>query len=217
MSDDAVKAVLGILALGAAVVVLKAAWAWAATHVLVLGLGLGGLALLIVVTVGVASVGRAAPRGELYASPAQGTVAAGWAGAADCTLDDFTAASPRGFEEMCRALLERDGFSDALRVGGSGDLGADVIAYDVDGRKVVVQCKRHSRPVGSRDLQTFNGTARPVHRAKIAVFVGLNGFTAPAVKFARQQRIHLVDRAALERWGAGEHLYDVLDIAAAAA
>ena len=210
MSEDAVKVVLGILALGAAIVVAKAAWAWAGAHLLLLGIGVGGLAVLAAVTVGVTFAGRAG----LPGGPAPQAVTAATAG---YTLDDFAASSPRGFEEMCRSLLDRDGFSDARRVGGAGDLGADVIAYDEDGRKVVVQCKRHSRPVGSRDLQTFNGTARPVHRAKIAVFVGLSGFTAPAVRFAHQQRIHLIDRAALERWGAGEHLYDILGIAAAAA
>lgn len=208
MSEDAVKVVLGLLALGAAIVVAKAAWAWTTAHLLFLGIGVGGLAVLAVV--GVVFAGRAG----LPVGPTRQAVTAA---TADYTLDDFAASSPRGFEEMCRSLLDRDGFSDALRVGGAGDLGADVIAYDEDGRKVVVQCKRHSRPVGSRDLQTFNGTARPVHRAKIAVVVGLSGFTAPAVRFAHQQRIHLIDRAALERWGAGEHLYDILDIAAAAA
>ncbi|PJN25475.1 restriction endonuclease [Kitasatospora sp. CB02891] len=213
MSDDAVKVVLWILALGAAVVVLKAAWAWAAAHLLFLGIGLGGIALLVAVAVAVTTglVGRVGP----YAGPGHAVVAAEWS--AGYTLDDFAGSSPTGFEEMCRALLDRDGFSGALRVGGAGDLGADVIAYDEDGRKVVAQCKRYSRPVGSREVQTFNGTARPVHRAEVAVMVGLSGFTGPARTFARQQGIHLVDEAALERWGAGEHLYEVLGIAAAAA
>ncbi|MFD8480328.1 restriction endonuclease [Kitasatospora sp. NPDC059673] len=215
MSEDAVKVVLWILALGAAVVVLKAAWGWAAAHLLYLGVGLGGLALLLAVTVTATLVGRAGAPGGLYADPRHEAVTAQWS--ADYTLDDFANSSPRGFEEMCRTLLDRDGFSGALRVGGAGDFGADVIAHDEDGRKVVVQCKRYHRPVGSRELQTFNGTARPVHKARIAIVVGLSGFTAPARTFAHQQRIHLVDRAALERWGAGEHLYDILGIAAAAA
>ncbi|MFI9785038.1 restriction endonuclease [Kitasatospora sp. NPDC051984] len=210
MSDDAVKVVLWILALGAAIVVLKAAWGWAAAHLLYLGIGLGGIALLAAATATLYV--RATAPGWLPAVPNHPAVAASWT--ADFTLDDFVNSAPRGFEEMCRALLDRDGFSGALRVGGAGDLGADVIARDEDGRKVVVQCKRYRRPVGSPELQTFNGTARPVHRARIAIVVGLSGFTAPARKLAHQQRIHLVDRAALERWGAGEHLYDILDIAA---
>ncbi|MEU4303007.1 restriction endonuclease [Kitasatospora aureofaciens] len=40
----------------------------------------------------------------------------------------FETAAPVRFGAMCRELLERDGFSNAVRVGGAGDLGADVVA-----------------------------------------------------------------------------------------
>ncbi|MER6398428.1 restriction endonuclease [Kitasatospora sp. NPDC001603] len=130
----------------------------------------------------------------------------------DHTLEAFQAATPTRFEEMCRELLERDGFIDAVRVGGAGDLGADVVAVDGLGRRVVLQCKRHSAPLGSEAVQRFNGTARPVHGAAVPVVVALNGFTEPAAAFATQQRLHLVDRERLARWGAGQHLYQVLDI-----
>ncbi|MFG2115451.1 restriction endonuclease [Streptomyces sp. NPDC048718] len=132
------------------------------------------------------------------------------------TLEVFDGSSPMRFEEMCRELLERDGFTDAVRVGGAGDLGADVMARDTVGRRVVVQCKRYAKPVGSREVQTFNGTARPEHRAAVPVMVGLNGFTAPAIAFAERHGLHLVDRERLARWGAGNDLYDVLGIEQAA-
>ncbi|MET8700055.1 restriction endonuclease [Kitasatospora sp. NPDC004723] len=128
------------------------------------------------------------------------------------TLEAFEAATPTGFEEMCRELLERAGFTDAVRTGGAGDLGADVVAVDGLGRRVVLQCKRYAAPLGSEAVQTFNGTARPVHGAAVPVVVALNGFTEPAAAFATQQRLHLVDRERLARWGAGQHLYQVLDI-----
>ncbi|MFE7194354.1 restriction endonuclease [Kitasatospora sp. NPDC057541] len=130
----------------------------------------------------------------------------------DHTLEAFQAAAPVRFEEMCRELLERDGFSNAQRVGGAGDLGADVVAKDHLGRRVVLQCKRYANAVGSEAVQKFNGTARPVHGAAVPVVVALNGFTDPAAAFANQQRLHLVDRERLARWGAGQHLYDVLEI-----
>ncbi|MFE9425811.1 restriction endonuclease [Kitasatospora sp. NPDC006697] len=128
------------------------------------------------------------------------------------TLEAFDGSSPERFEDMCRELLERDGFTDAVRVGGAGDLGADVLARDTLGRRVVVQCKRYAKPIGSREMQTFNGTARPEHRAAVPVMVRLNGFTAPAIDFAQKHRLHLVDRERLARWSAGHHLYDVLGI-----
>ncbi|MFF2745494.1 hypothetical protein ACFVVA_08125 [Kitasatospora sp. NPDC058048] len=34
----------------------------------------------------------------------------------------------------------------------------------------------------------------------------------PAAAFATRQRLHLVDRERLARWGTGQHLYQVLDI-----
>ncbi|MET9615409.1 restriction endonuclease [Kitasatospora indigofera] len=128
------------------------------------------------------------------------------------SLEAFEAATPGRFEEMCRELLDRDGFTDTARVGGAGDLGADVIADDHLGRRVVLQCKRYASPVSSEAVQRFNGTARPVHSAAVPVVVALNGFTEPAAAFAIQQRLHLVDRERLARWGAGQHFYDVLDI-----
>ncbi|MCX4745953.1 restriction endonuclease [Kitasatospora sp. NBC_01287] len=130
----------------------------------------------------------------------------------DYTLEAFEAATPLRFEEMCRELLERDGFTDVQRVGGAGDLGADVVADDWMGRRVVLQCKRYAAPVTSESVQKFNGTARPVHGAAVPVIVALNGFTAPAAALATQQRLHLVDRERLARWGSGQHLYEVLDI-----
>ncbi len=128
------------------------------------------------------------------------------------TLEAFDGSSPAGFEDMCRVLLERDGFADVQRVGGTGDLGADVTARDGTGRRIVVQCKRYAKPVGSQDTQRFNGTARPEHRAAVPILVGLNGFTVPAIAFAQKHLLHLVDRERLARWGAGQHLYDVLGI-----
>jgi restriction system protein len=74
------------------------------------------------------------------------------------------------FEEAIRDLMHRDGCQDAQRVGGGGDLGADVKATDPLGRRWVIQCKHRRNgargsAVGTPDLQVLNGTARPVHGA----------------------------------------------------
>ncbi|MFF2145783.1 restriction endonuclease [Kitasatospora sp. NPDC058190] len=45
------------------------------------------------------------------------------------------------FERACADLLVLDGFTQIQHSGRSGDLGADVIARDRLGRKVVVHCK----------------------------------------------------------------------------
>ncbi|MFF2305922.1 restriction endonuclease [Streptomyces sp. NPDC058128] len=112
------------------------------------------------------------------------------------------------FEEAVRDLMSRDGAHDAVRVGGAGDIGADVKATDPAGRRWVIQCK-HRRDgaagaaVGSPDLHVLNGTGRPVHGGDVVALVTNGRFTAPAMAFARSQGLHLVDRALLNEWASG--------------
>ncbi|MEW2490930.1 restriction endonuclease, partial [Streptomyces sp. NPDC048411] len=100
------------------------------------------------------------------------------------SLDAVWAMDDREFEEYIAELCRRDGCTDVQRVGGAGDLGADVIGRLPDGRKIVIQCKRYAkhRTVGSRDIQTFNGTARAEHGADVPLFVASCVFTDPARK-----------------------------------
>ncbi|MFD0269635.1 restriction endonuclease [Streptomyces sp. NPDC127106] len=112
------------------------------------------------------------------------------------------------FEEAVRDLMRRDGARDAVRVGGAGDNGADVKGTDPAGRRWVIQCK-HRRDgaagaaVGTPDIHVLNGTGRPVHGGDVVVLVTNGRITAPAVKFAQSQRLHLVDRRLLNEWAAG--------------
>ncbi|MFF8391824.1 restriction endonuclease, partial [Cellulosimicrobium funkei] len=120
------------------------------------------------------------------------------------------------FEEAVRDLMRRDGCQDAQRVGGGGDLGADVKATDPLGRRWVIQCKHRRNgargsAVGTPDLQVLNGTARPVHGADVAVIVTNGRVTGPAVSFAEQQRLHVVDRQTLAVWASGSRpLWELL-------
>ncbi|MGW7131296.1 restriction endonuclease [Streptomyces bobili] len=120
------------------------------------------------------------------------------------------------FEDAVRDLMQRDGCRDAQRVGGRGDLGADVKATDPFGRRWVIQCKHRRNglqgpAVGTPDLQVLNGTARQVHGADIAVIVTNGRVTGPATDFARQQRLHVVDRHTLAVWASGSRpLWELL-------
>ncbi|MFF3312995.1 restriction endonuclease [Streptomyces sp. NPDC002952] len=112
------------------------------------------------------------------------------------------------FESAIRDLMRRDGCADALRVGGRGDLGADVKATDPHGRRWVIQCKHRRNgargtAVGTPDLQVLNGTGRPVHKGDVVVLVTNGRITQPGRDFARQQRLHLVDRQTLAQWATG--------------
>ncbi|WP_328868683.1 restriction endonuclease [Streptomyces sp. NBC_00287] len=131
-------------------------------------------------------------------------------------LAQLDALSHRQFEHAVRDLMRRDGCTDAVQVGGQGDLGADVKATDPLGRRWVLQCKhrRHGErgaPVGTPDLQVLNGTGRPVHQADVVVMVTNGRITQPGRTFAHQQRLHLVDRRLLASWAAGSRpLWELL-------
>ncbi|EST33040.1 restriction endonuclease [Streptomyces niveus] len=131
-------------------------------------------------------------------------------------LDQLDALHHTQFEDAVRELMRRDGCPNAVRVGGKGDLGADVKATDPYGRRWVIQCK-HRRAglagsaVGTPDLQVLNGTARQIHGADVAVIVTNGRVTAPAVAFAEQQRLHVVDRHTLAAWASGSRpLWELL-------
>ncbi|MDG4787486.1 restriction endonuclease [Micromonospora sp. WMMD1102] len=107
------------------------------------------------------------------------------------------------FEDWVAALLRRSGFSRVAVCGGAADRGADITAISPDGRRIVVQCKRHSpaNRVGSAAVQRFAGTCRSIHRGEICVIV-TNGFFAAGdgLRLARELGIGLVDRSALGEW-----------------
>ncbi|MFH9861216.1 restriction endonuclease [Streptomyces sp. NPDC017202] len=130
------------------------------------------------------------------------------------SLDEVWAMDDRRFEEYVAELCRRDGCTGVRRVGGAGDLGADVTGNLPDGRRVVVQCKRYAkhRTVGSRDLQTFNGTARAEHHADVPVFVASCVFTRPAREFAARHGLVLIDVNLLGFWNSGTPLASFLDL-----
>ncbi|MGW0778895.1 restriction endonuclease [Streptomyces sp. NPDC002835] len=114
-------------------------------------------------------------------------------------MKQLSAMSATGFEQACAELLARDGFRGTRRVGGTGDLGADVTAQDSEDRLLILQCKQYQRPVGSGHVQQFNGTARLHHGADVPIMIGLNGFTQPATDFAAHHKLILMGRAELKQ------------------
>jgi len=130
------------------------------------------------------------------------------------SLDAVWAMDGRQFEEYVAGLCRRDGCTDVKRVGGAGDLGADVTGLLPDGRRFVIQCKRYAkhRTVGSRDIQTFNGTARVEHGADVPVFVASCVFTRPARDFAARHHLCLVDVNLLGFWNSGTALTSLLTL-----
>ncbi|MFF9607785.1 restriction endonuclease [Streptomyces sp. NPDC014684] len=129
--------------------------------------------------------------------------------ARELSMAEVDALSWQEFETYIAGLCRRDGCTKVVVSGKSGDLGADVIGYLADGRKLVVQCKKYAphRSVPSQDMQKFVGTARLEHGADVALFVTTSRtFTKAALSQALRQDIVALHRDLLGAWVKGAHL-----------
>jgi hypothetical protein len=106
------------------------------------------------------------------------------------TLDGLLSLSPTEFERAVGAMLVTYGYSHVKHTGGAGDLAADLICFDSDGNRIVVQCKRYAvnNLVGSREVQMFIGMAQVHHRATRGLFVTTSDFTQPARTLGNSHR-----------------------------
>lgn len=120
------------------------------------------------------------------------------------TLGEVLTLRSDEFEELVGDLLRESGYTQVRRVGGSGDLAADLIATDSQGRKVIVQCKRYSpeKTVGTPDLQKFIGMLIVEHKADFGIFVTTSSFSQKAIEKAKewQDVLQLVDGNLLVKW-----------------
>ncbi|MET7275712.1 restriction endonuclease [Streptomyces flaveolus] len=135
--------------------------------------------------------------------------------ARELSMAEVDALSWQDFEGYVADLCRRDGCTKVVVSGKSGDLGADVIGYLPDGRKLVVQCKKYAphRSVGSQDMQKFVGTARLEHGADVALFVTTSRtFTKAALGLALRQDIVALHRDLLGSWVKGAHLETLLPL-----
>jgi restriction system protein len=135
--------------------------------------------------------------------------------ARELSMAEVDALSWQDFETYVADLCRRDGCIDVVVSGKSGDLGADVIGYLADGRKLVVQCKKYApeRSVSSQDMQKFVGTARPEHGADVALYVTTcRTFTKAALGLAVRQDIVALHRDLLGSWVKGAHLETLIPL-----
>ena len=85
------------------------------------------------------------------------------------------------YERFCAARLERAGWSARTTPAG-GDQGVDIVAERA-GTRLVVQCKRHAKPVGNAAVQEIVAAARH-WSSDMAAVVSNAGFTPAARKLA---------------------------------
>ena len=94
------------------------------------------------------------------------------------------------FEQHLADLYRRHGY-DAILTRCTGDAGIDIFLAR-SGRRIIVQCKRHGRPVGPAVARELYGSLI-ASGADSAILASTSGFTAGVYDFFRGQSIELID------------------------
>jgi restriction system protein len=99
-------------------------------------------------------------------------------------IEILQAVTPSGFERFCQRLLREAGFQNVVITGRAGDGGIDGIGIlEVNALvsfKVLFQCKRYRKSVGSEEVRNFRGAM--MGRADKGIILTTGGFTADARK-----------------------------------
>ncbi len=104
--------------------------------------------------------------------------------------------TPEEFEHYCAAVL-REMKWKARVTPASGDQGVDIVA-DKRGARIVVQCKKYSKPVGNRAVQEI--VAGIAHEgAGRGVVVATADYTPAAVSLAASNQVLLLRHEDLRR------------------
>ena len=96
------------------------------------------------------------------------------------------------FEYFAAEWLRCQGWKKVEVTQGSGDFGADVIGYALDGKRYAVQCKKHDRPVGVKAIQEVTA-ARIHYYCEGAAVVSISGYTPAARKLASECNVLLMN------------------------
>jgi len=105
--------------------------------------------------------------------------------------------TPIEFEEQCKTLLLNAGW-DARTTSGSGDQGADVIA-EVNNRRLVVQCKYYSQPVGNSAVQEVVA-ARLFTQRTLLLLCRMLHSQSRHKKLAKKSNVTLLHQTRLGLW-----------------
>ncbi len=106
-----------------------------------------------------------------------------------CRFVNADVVSGEHYEALCRTLLQGRGWK-VETTPMTGDQGADLIA-EAHGRRVVIQCKFHARPIGNKAVQEAFA-AVGFHGGDAAVVVSNASFTRSARQLAEANGVFLL-------------------------
>ena len=108
--------------------------------------------------------------------------------------NDIESQSWHSFEDRMCALVQSMGFSaETTKITGDG--GIDIIAYNhepLTKGKYVIQCKMQSASVGAPIVRELYGAMMSEHANK-GILMTTSKFTLPAINFARDKPLELID------------------------
>jgi hypothetical protein len=117
---------------------------------------------------------------------------------ADWVRDKIHYMSGSEFERYMADVLRQKGYR-VEETPLSGDQGVDLVLPDLDGKRVVIQLKRWTGPVGNNAVQaTFAGMAH--YQADEGWVITTSTFTKAARELARSTRVRLIDKDELTDW-----------------
>ena len=94
------------------------------------------------------------------------------------------------YEHYVAEKLKAEGFHNVQVTSSSGDFGADIIAYDIEGRKYCIQCKLYSSPVGVKAVQEIIA-GKEYYGGNIAMVITNSTFTNAALEMAKRTGVAL--------------------------
>lgn len=96
------------------------------------------------------------------------------------------------YEAYVASRLKKMGYKNISVTSGSGDYGADVIAYDIKGNKTCFQCKKYQGSVGVSAVQEIIA-AKTYYNCVKAIVVTTATFTNNAKKLAEKAGVSLIE------------------------
>lgn len=101
------------------------------------------------------------------------------------------------FEQYCCNILRSKGYSvETTKI--TGDQGVDIIAISTDGKKIAIQCKRYSSPVGNASVQEIYSGMK-FYNADEAWVLTNSSFTKSAKELAERTGVKLIDGHSLDK------------------
>jgi HJR/Mrr/RecB family endonuclease len=112
--------------------------------------------------------------------------------------DEINYMSGLEFERFMANLFRQKGYA-VEETKATGDQGVDLLLPDFEGKRIAVQLKRYTGPVGNAAVQaTFAGMAH--YQANKGWIITTSTFTKSARELARSTSVRLIDGKELAQW-----------------